>query len=164
MFAWRWLLTVSCVGQPLCADTSQILLRPLMLLMKAICLPSGDHVLFPTLCDMNSLSMLSGCTSNFSLDVICVGFVMTAAEGGVGVCEKAWIDVVSASTNHPTFRRYFILCRPSGALVLLLANPAMPRWAAAVSRLRRLLVDQQRRLWSLTAICPKRKNCFYPCL
>src|SRR5882724_7984887 len=65
---WSWLLTVSCVGQPLSADTSQILLRPLRLLMNATCFPSGDQVLSPMLCDMYNLSRLSGCTSNFSLD------------------------------------------------------------------------------------------------
>jgi hypothetical protein len=35
---------VSWEGQPPEDETSQMLLRPLMLEMKAICLPSGDQV------------------------------------------------------------------------------------------------------------------------
>src|SRR5271165_1222299 len=46
--ACRWSLMVNCIGHPPVAGTSQRLLRPLMLEMNAICLPSGDHVVPPT--------------------------------------------------------------------------------------------------------------------
>src|ERR1041385_411956 len=131
MFAWRWLLTVSCVGQPLCADTSQMLLRPLMLLRKAICLPSGDQVLSPTLCDMNSFSMLSGCTSNFSLETICAGSVMTLGDGA-GICEKAWEATSNASMAK--MRICFICAAPPG-LVSIAISPQPYGFAYARLRL-----------------------------
>src|SRR5256885_8303610 len=79
----RCLLTVSCTGHPPSAGTVQILFRPLMLVTKAIVVPSGDHAVPTRLRVMNSFSTESLCTSALDLLVICSGSVIAA---GVASC------------------------------------------------------------------------------
>src|SRR3954462_14052245 len=76
----RWLLTVSCTGQPPLAGTSQMLLRPLMFVTKAICLPSGDQVVAPTERVRYSFSRSKACTWAFCWLTICLGSVMNGAD------------------------------------------------------------------------------------
>src|ERR1700704_3704352 len=76
---------VSCTGHPPSAETTQRLLRPLMLEMKAMLLPSGDHVGRPTCLVMKSFSMvkLRGSTCALGLEAICLGSVTAWGEGRV---------------------------------------------------------------------------------
>ena len=72
------------MGHPPSDGTSQRLLRPLRLLMKATVLPSGDQVEPPTWRVMYSFSMVrffSTCASG--LEVICLGSVMAWGAGKV---------------------------------------------------------------------------------
>ena len=66
---------VSCVGQPPVEGTSQILLRPLILETKAICLPSGDHVVPPIL--RVHVELLDG-------EILHVSYVLALELGGIG--------------------------------------------------------------------------------
>src|SRR5512138_28443 len=75
---------VNCTGHPPSAGTSHRLLRPVMLVIKAICLPSGDHAVPPTIRVMYSFSIDKFfSTAAFDFDVICLGSVMACGAGRV---------------------------------------------------------------------------------
>src|SRR5271157_3231081 len=75
---------VNCVGHPPLAGTSHRLLRPLMLEMNAICLPSGDHVVPPTRRVMYSFSIEKFCKSGTVLLCSFAGPVIAAGDVIVG--------------------------------------------------------------------------------
>src|SRR5450631_4441411 len=88
---------VSCVGHPPLAGTSQRLLRPLMLETKAICLPSGDHVVPAMLRVVQSFSMEKACMFSMVLLWSLAGSVMGCWDN------KGTVNTnQSAETKRPT--------------------------------------------------------------
>src|ERR1700682_6212677 len=86
---------VSCTGHPPSAGTVQILLRPLMFEMKAMLLPSGDHVGRPTWRVISSFSMVRLLGSTWALGVllICLGSVTAWGAG------RVWAEAVLSRTK-----------------------------------------------------------------
>src|SRR5271154_6021907 len=102
---------VNCVGQPPFAGTVQILLRPLILVTNAICLPSGDQVLPPMARVVYSLSIAKACMSTTVWLLSLVGSAMAAGAG-----RADWAKAAAVRSNKVATRALRIPPKPNEGL------------------------------------------------